>query len=126
MSTAATPSDRHPCTCIGQRAHQALLDLQRSLSRRIDAAAQAAYTVIGKQIDLDSPTQLQIVLFEELGMPKPAKPLDSSTNDSVLRSLFTKTGHPFLTNVLDYRDASRRKAKLDGLLLSLMLDVINN
>ena len=43
----------------------------RASSRnQIRDAAEAAYAVIGKQINLGSPKQLQVVLFDELEMPK--------------------------------------------------------
>ena len=41
--------------------------LQREFGDQIREAAEAAYAVIGKQINLGSPKQLQVVLFDELG-----------------------------------------------------------
>ena len=40
--------------------------LQREFGDQIREAAEAAYAVIGKQINLGSPKQLQVVLFDEL------------------------------------------------------------
>lgn len=37
---------------------------------QVKVAADAAFGVIGKEINLGSPKQLQVVLFDELGMPK--------------------------------------------------------
>src|SRR5690606_17629033 len=45
-------------------------ELQSEFAGQIRDAAEAAYAVIGKQINLGSPKQLQGVLFDELGMPK--------------------------------------------------------
>src|SRR6202453_1393657 len=47
-----------------------LTELQSQFADQIRDAAEAAYAVIGKQINLGSPKQLQVVLFDELGMPK--------------------------------------------------------
>ena len=45
-------------------------ELQSQFGDQIRDAAEAAFAVIGKQINLGSPKQLQVVLFDELGMPK--------------------------------------------------------
>src|SRR6185312_4105731 len=47
-----------------------LSELQSEFANLIRDAAEAAYGVIGKQINLGSPKQLQVVLFDELEMPK--------------------------------------------------------
>ena len=47
-----------------------LTELQSTFGNEIRDAAEAAYAVIGKQINLGSPKQLQVVLFDELEMPK--------------------------------------------------------
>lgn len=51
-----------------------LEELQHEFGDAIRDAAEAAYSVIGTQINLGSPKQLQVVLFDELGMPKPRRP----------------------------------------------------
>jgi len=53
---------------------QQLTELQSQFGDQIRDAAEAAYAVIGKQINLGSPKQLQVVLFEELDMPRPSGP----------------------------------------------------
>ena len=97
--------------------------LQREFGDAIRDAAEAAYAVIGKQINLGSPKQLQVVLFEELGMPKTKKTKTGYTTDAdALQSLFDKTGHPFLEHMLVHRDATRLKVTVDGLLKSVAAD----
>ena len=97
--------------------------LQREFGDQIRDAAEAAYSVIGKQINLGSPKQLQVVLFEELGMPKTKKTKTGYTTDAdALQSLFDKTGHPFLEHMLTHRDATRLKVTVDGLLKSVAAD----
>lgn len=105
---------------IGIAVDQDKLDtLQREFGEQIRDAAEAAYSVIGKQINLGSPKQLQVVLFDELGMPKTKKTKTGYTTDAeALQSLFDKTGHPFLEHLLAHRDATRLKVTVDGLLKS--------
>jgi DNA polymerase-1 len=97
--------------------------LQREFGDQIRDAAEAAYSVIGQQINLGSPKQLQVVLFDELGMPKTKKTKTGYTTDAdALQSLFDKTGHPFLEHLLAHRDATRLKVTVDGLLKSTAAD----
>jgi len=91
--------------------------LQSQFADQIRDAAEAAYAVIGKQINLGSPKQLQVVLFDELEMPKTKRTKTGYTTDAdALQSLFDKTGHPFLQHMLAHRDATRLKVTVDGLL----------
>ncbi|MCI4675532.1 DNA polymerase I [Candidatus Mycolicibacterium alkanivorans] len=97
--------------------------LHREFGDQIREAADAAYAVIGKQINLGSPKQLQVVLFDELGMPKTKRTKTGYTTDAdALQSLFDKTGHPFLEHLLTHRDATRLKVTVDGLLKSVAAD----
>ncbi|MGZ5363169.1 MAG: DNA polymerase I [Mycobacterium sp.] len=94
-----------------------LAELQSEFADQIRDAAEAAYGVIGKQINLGSPKQLQVVLFDELEMPKTKRTKTGYTTDAdALQSLFDKTGHPFLQHLLTHRDATRLKVTVDGLL----------
>ncbi|BBY29848.1 DNA polymerase I [Mycolicibacterium sediminis] len=97
--------------------------LQSQFADQIRDAAEAAYGVIGKQINLGSPKQLQVVLFEELEMPKTKRTKTGYTTDAdALQTLFDKTGHPFLQHLLTHRDATRLKVTVDGLLNSVASD----
>ncbi len=79
--------------------------------------------MIGKQINLGSPKQLQVVLFDELEMPKTKRTKTGYTTDAdALQSLFDKTGHPFLQHLLTHRDATRLKVTVDGLLNAVASD----
>ena len=100
-----------------------LAELQSEFADQIRDAAEAAYAVIGKQINLGSPKQLQVVLFDELEMPKTKRTKTGYTTDAdALQSLFDKTGHPFLQHLLAHRDATRLKVTVDGLLNSVASD----
>ena len=100
-----------------------LTELQSEFADQIRDAAEAAYAVIGKQINLGSPKQLQVVLFDELEMPKTKRTKTGYTTDAdALQSLFDKTGHPFLQHLLAHRDATRLKVTVDGLLAAVGSD----
>lgn len=100
-----------------------LEQLQREFADRVAEAANAAYGVIGKQINLGSPKQLQVVLFDELDMPKTKRTKTGYTTDAdALEGLYEKTQHPFLQHLLEHRDATRLKVTVDGLLKSVADD----
>ncbi len=100
-----------------------LTSLQSQFGDQIRDAAEAAYAVIGKQINLGSPKQLQVVLFDELEMPKTKRTKTGYTTDAdALQTLFDKTGHPFLQHLLAHRDVTRLKVTVDGLLNSVAGD----
>ena len=92
-----------------------LSELQSEFAGQIRDAAEAAYAVIGKQINLGSPKQLQVVLFDELEMPKTKRTKTGYTTDAdALQGLFDKTGHPFLQHLLAHRDATRLRSPSTG------------
>ncbi|WP_431309275.1 DNA polymerase I [Gordonia prachuapensis] len=98
-------------------------ELEADFSQRIRTAADAAYEVIGEQINLGSPKQLQTVLFDKLDMPKTKKTKTGYTTDAdALQGLYEKTEHPFLAHLLEHRDATRLKVTVDGLLKSVADD----
>ena len=93
-----------------------LADLESDFATQVRAAAEEAYAVIGKEINLGSPKQLQVVIFDELGMPKTKRTKTGYTTDAdALQALFTKTEHPFLLHLLVHRDASRLRSTVEGL-----------
>ncbi len=101
-----------------------LLDeLGAHFAGRVKQAAQDAYEVIGKEINLGSPKQLQVVLFDELGMPKTKRTKTGYTTDAdALQGLYEKTEHPFLQHLLEHRDATRLKTTVEGLVKSVADD----
>ncbi len=101
-----------------------LLDeLWSGFDTRVGTAEAAAYEVIGKQINLGSPKQLQVVLFDELDMPKTRRTKSGWTTDAdALEGLFAKTEHPFLAHLLEHRDAIRLRQTVEGLQKSVADD----
>ena len=97
--------------------------LEDQFSDAVKLAADEAYAVIGKEINLGSPKQLQVVLFDELGMPKTKRTKTGYTTDAdALQALFVQTEHPFLAHLLRHRDASRLKQTVTGLLAEVKDD----
>jgi DNA polymerase-1 len=100
-----------------------LTELEEHYAVRVRQAADEAYAVIGKQINLGSPKQLQVVLFDELAMPKTKRTKTGYTTDAeALQGLFEKTEHPFLQFLLEHRDATRLRVTVEGLIKALADD----
>nr|WP_253945065.1 DNA polymerase I [Nocardioides sp. zg-DK7169] len=97
--------------------------LQEHFGEEVRRAADEAYAVIGKEINLGSPKQLQVVLFDELGMPKTKRTKTGYTTDAdALQSLYVKTEHPFLLHLLRHRDVIRLRQTIEGLLKTVAPD----
>jgi DNA polymerase I len=100
-----------------------LEELEAEFGSTVNRAAEEAYRVLGKQINLGSPKQLQVVLFDELGMPKTRRTRTGYTTDAeALQQLYAKTEHPFLAQMLIHRDAIRLKQTVEGLLKAVADD----
>ncbi|GAB3265211.1 DNA polymerase I [Nocardioides dilutus] len=100
-----------------------LQSLEAEFAGQVKLAAEEAYAVIGKEINLGSPKQLQVVLFDELGMPKTKRTKTGYTTDAdALQQLYVKTEHPFLLHLLRHRDVSRLRQTIEGLLKTVSPD----
>ncbi|HEY5183067.1 MAG TPA: DNA polymerase I [Dermatophilaceae bacterium] len=102
----------------------AMEELEADFAAKVREAQGDAYDAIGgEQINLGSPKQLQVVLFDTLGMPKTKKTKTGYTTDAdALTDLFAKTEHPFLEALLRHRDATRLRVTVEGLLKSVADD----
>ena len=102
----------------------AMEELEADFAAKVREAQGDAYDAIGgDQINLGSPKQLQVVLFDTLGMPKTKKTKTGYTTDAdALTDLYAKTEHPFLEALLRHRDASRLRQTIQGLLDSVADD----
>lgn len=95
--------------------------LLADFSTTINAASAEAFGIIGKEINLGSPKQLQAVLFDELAMPKTKKiKTGFSTDADALNDLISKTdpdstGNTFLVALLANRDATKLRQTVEGL-----------
>jgi DNA polymerase-1 len=101
----------------------ALTELEASFAAAVKQAEQDCFGVIGHEINLGSPKQLQVVLFDELGMPKTKRTKTGYTTDAdALQTLYETTAHPLLAHLLAHRDATRLKTTVDGLLKAVADD----
>jgi DNA polymerase-1 len=100
-----------------------LSELEAHFAAEVKAAAQGAYSVIGREFNLGSPKQLQEILFVELGLPKTKRIKTGYTTDAEsLQALARQTQHPVLAHLLHHRDMAKLKSTVDGLLKSISED----
>ncbi|HET7690437.1 MAG TPA: DNA polymerase I [Nocardioidaceae bacterium] len=98
--------------------------LESRFAGEVKKAAEEAYDAIGKEINLGSPKQLQVVLFEERGLPKTKRTKTGYTTDAdALQGLLEKVpDDPFLIALLRHRDVSRLRQTVEGLLKTVQPD----
>ncbi len=98
--------------------------LESHFADHVRAAQADAWSAIGdQQVNLGSPKQLQVILFDQLGMPKTKRTKTGYTTDAdALAELYAKTEHPFLEALLRHRDATRLRVTVEGLLKSVSDD----
>jgi DNA polymerase-1 len=102
---------------------EALGQLESYFATAVADAGKSAFDVIGKEINLGSPKQLQVVLFDELEMPKTKRTKTGYTTDAeALQDLYVRTEHPFLLHLLRHRDASKLRQTVEGLLKAVADD----
>lgn len=95
------------------RAH--LAEKTEEVAGRLQTIEAVIYEMAGHDFNLNSPKQLGVVLFEELGLPVRKKTKTGySTNAEVLESL--RLEHPIIEQILAYRLWSKLKSTyLDGI-----------
>ncbi len=96
-----------------------LESLDAEFEASINESAQAAYSVVGHEVNLGSPKQLQAVLFEELGLPTAGVKKNKtgySTDVETLQDLLAKTQNDFLVHLMNHRDASKLRQTVTGLM----------
>ena len=82
-----------------------------------------AHTAAGHEFNVGSPKQLQVVLFDELGLPKTKKIKTGYTTDAdALSWLFEKTSHPVLAALLRIRETKKLATTIEGLLVEIQKD----
>ncbi|CAN2196253.1 PolA DNA polymerase I - 3'-5' exonuclease and polymerase domains [Candidatus Nanopelagicaceae bacterium] len=82
-----------------------------------------AHASVGHEFNVASPKQLQVVLFEELGLPKTKKIKTGFTTDAdSLNWLFEKTAHPVLASLLRIREVKKLATTIDGLIAEIAAD----
>ena len=102
------------------RAH--LAEKTEEVAGRLQTIEAVIYEMAGHDFNLNSPKQLGVVLFEELGLPVRKKTKTGySTNAEVLESL--RLEHPIIEQILAYRLWSKLKSTyLDGIAVLIRTD----
>jgi DNA polymerase-1 len=93
-----------------------LTSLSDALGVRAEKAKAEAFSVIGREVNLASPKQLQEVLFDQLDMPKTRATKTGYTTDATaLGELQASHPHPFLGLLLEHRDVTKLRQIVDSL-----------
>ena len=108
----------------GIAVNKAVLSEQfNELTEEVEQIAKAAYEIIGHEVNLASPKQLQTVLFEELGMQGTRSVKTGySTNAEALQTLYEQTEHPFLAKLLEHRDSTKLRQMTETLVKAVESD----
>jgi DNA polymerase-1 len=84
---------------------------------------KAAHDSVGHEFNVASPKQLQVVLFDELKLPKTKKIKTGYTTDAEsLDWLHQKSGHPVLTSLLRIRETKKLGTTVEGLIAEIAKD----
>ncbi len=94
-----------------------LQGLSEEFGASMRAAEEEAHRIVGRSFNLGSPKQLQEVLFVDRGLPKTKKIKTGYTTDAeALQNLFASTEDPVLEQLLAWRDVSKLRQTVEGLL----------
>ena len=100
-----------------------LAKLSEQFLKIVSEETNSAYKEAGHEFNVNSPKQLQAVLFDELKLPKTKKIKTGFTTDGEsLVWLAVKTKHPLLKHLLRIREVSKLLATVDGLIAATASD----
>jgi len=100
-----------------------LQELKSFFYSELERETLAAQEIAGHEFNVGSPKQLQVILFDELNLPKTKKIKTGYTTDAEsLEMLFEKTQHPFLSHLLRIRETGKLLTTVDGLLSATQKD----
>jgi len=97
--------------------------LAKFFQGEVDRETKAVHEIVGHEFNVGSPKQLQVVLFDELQLPKTKKIKTGFTTDAEsLDWLHQKTGHPVLTLLLRIRETKKLGTTVEGLIAEIAAD----
>jgi DNA polymerase-1 len=100
-----------------------LSQLSTHFTKIVSDETNLAYQVAGHEFNVSSPKQLQVILFDELKLPKTKKIKTGYTTDAEsLEWLSIKTKHPLLKHLLRIRETTKLLTTIDGLLSAVASD----
>ena len=101
----------------------ALEKLATFFEKEVEKETKAAHEAVGHEFNVASPKQLQVVLFDELKLPKTKKIKTGYTTDAeALDWLFEKSGHPLLRSLLRIRETKKLGTTVEGLITEIAGD----
>ena len=102
---------------------KALEKLATFFEAEVSRETKIAHSAAGHEFNVASPKQLQVVLFDELALPKTKKIKTGFTTDAeALNWLFEKTSHPVLAALLRIRETKKLATTIEGLLVEIRED----
>jgi len=109
---------------VGIGVDQANLEkLSTDFAEIVANETKGAYKAAGHEFNVASPKQLQVVLFDELKLPKTKKIKTGFTTDAEsLGWLLHKTKHPILQHLMRIRETSKLQTTIDGLIAAIGKD----
>lgn len=100
-----------------------LSSLLEYFESEVSAQTKLAHESVGHEFNVASPKQLQVVLFEELGLPKTKKIKTGFTTDAeALAWLYAKSSHPVLAALLRIRETKKLATTIEGLIAEIAAD----
>ncbi|MFP8961042.1 DNA polymerase I [Streptomyces nanhaiensis] len=97
--------------------------MEQQFAAAVQQAVREAHTAVGHEFNLGSPKQLQEVLFGELGLPKTKRTKTGYTTDAdALTWLATQTEHELPVIMLRYREQSKLRTTVEGLIKTIAAD----
>ncbi len=94
-----------------------LTQIEKSLADETDELQTSAFELVGREFNLGSPKQLQVVLFEERGLPKTRKTKTGWTTDAdALATLFETNPDPLLEVIIKWRERSKLRQTVASLI----------
>ena len=102
---------------------KALTKLAKFFEGEVDRETKLAHKAAGHEFNVGSPKQLQVVLFDELKLPKTKKIKTGYTTDAeALNWLLDQTKHPLLEALLRIRETKKLGTTVEGLLIEIAED----
>ena len=100
-----------------------LVSLANFFEGEVTRETTAAHAAVGHEFNVASPKQLQVVLFDELNLPKTKKIKTGFTTDAeALSWLFEKSKHPVLESLLRIRETKKLGTTVEGLIAEIATD----
>lgn len=102
----------------------ALEGLRKDYTHKVEQVEQKARELVDEPtLNLSSPKQLSVVLFDKLELPKTKKTKTGySTAAGEIEALAAKHPHPFLDHLLAHREYRKMKSTIEGLIKTVQPD----